>query len=233
MEKRHAARPRLVVDNSSRIAGLGTSKVGLEFFQRPGREVAARLDAVKKFPVIDDNRRQPRFRNPSGRTELFCVLQKLISQGHFRGAPVSRRNHAVFIPRLSTGFIPRAKYFRWRDGSHTMTTLIQRIAECLKETGWSDRGASLKAGLHQGFIREIRRGNSKDPRPENLSKLAETFGRADAWLAKGVGRKARYGEDTTDREKRLVQQFRSMSPEVQDTAESMLAILARTEDITG
>ncbi len=236
MDDFHAARPVLVVDNSRRInirARSFPGKVCLEFFKRPGREVATRLDAIEKLPVIDDNRRQPSFGDSRARTELFRFLQKLISQGHFSTVPVSPSYHAVSVPQLSTGFVPRAKLAHLRDGSFAMSTLIERIDECLTEKGWSDRAASLNAGHGADFIRNIRNGKSIDPRRDNLDSLAEAFGCSYIWLATGNGQKERYEGAEDEREKLVIQHFRSMTPDRQATYIDVGDYLAHPEKKTG
>ena len=238
MSRRHAARPRLVlvVDNSSRIAGLVRGAPGemrLELLKRPGSEVAARFDAVKKFPVIDNDRRQPSFGDSRTGTELLRFLQKLISEGHFSSTPVSPGDHAVSVPQLSTGFVPRAELAHLRDGSLAMSTLIERIDECLKDKGWSDRGASLEAGRGADFIRNIRNGKSVDPRRDNLDSLAEAFGCSYIWLATGKGQKERYEGAEDEREKLVIQNFRSMTPDRQATYLNMGDYLAHPEKKTG
>lgn len=231
----HAARPRLVVDNSSRI-GLRPrilDEMRLEFFKRAGGEVAASLDSLEKLSVVDDDCRKTSFRDSRAQTELFCILQKLLSQGHFSSTPVWLGNHAVFIPQKSTGFVPRAKLDQLRDSSLAMSTLIERIDECLGEKHWKPRRASLEAGLGPDFIREIKRKRSRDPRPQNLDKLAKVFDRSYTWLATGKGAKERYDGITDDREKRIIRHFRSMTPERQTVYDDMGAELADPEKLTG
>lgn len=232
----HATRPVLVVDNSSRIGIRATGipgKVRPEFFKRPGREIAARFDAFEKFPVIDDDCRQASLGNFRARTELFRLLQKLLSQGHFSKTPILSGHYAVFFPQKSTGFVPRATLAQLRDSSLVMSTLIERIDECLAEKELKPRRASCEAGLGPDFIREIKRKKSRDPRPQNLDKLAEVFGRSYTWLATGKGPKDRYEGAGDEREKRILRNFRSMTPERQTVYEDMGAELADPEKLTG
>ncbi|QOF71446.1 helix-turn-helix transcriptional regulator [Aminobacter sp. SR38] len=63
--------------------------------------------------------------------------------------------------------------------------LATRIQQRLSELGKSARGASLEAGLSDGFIRNILTGKSTSPRGDTLEKLAIVLGTSEAWLLRG------------------------------------------------
>lgn len=56
---------------------------------------------------------------------------------------------------------------------HMEKPLAERITDRLTELGLTPNGASVMAGRHRDFIRNIIRGTVKVPRGDNLLKLAE------------------------------------------------------------
>jgi len=65
------------------------------------------------------------------------------------------------------------------------TGLTERIGQRLQKLGLSERQASLKAGLSDSYLRNIREGKSSAPRIDTLEKIADVLGTTSAWLISG------------------------------------------------
>ncbi|MCW2248510.1 transcriptional regulator with XRE-family HTH domain [Azospirillum fermentarium] len=63
--------------------------------------------------------------------------------------------------------------------------LSERITDRLAEIGLTPNGASILAGKHRDFIRNIQRGMVKIPRGDNLLKLAEVLQVPPSFFADG------------------------------------------------
>jgi len=66
-------------------------------------------------------------------------------------------------------------------------SLAQRIAQRLQKLGLSERQASLKAGLSDSYLRNIREGKSTAPRIDTLEKIAQILETTSSWLISGEG----------------------------------------------
>jgi len=69
--------------------------------------------------------------------------------------------------------------------SSTKTSLAMRIQVRLQELGLSERQASLKAGLSDSYLRNIREGKSSAPRIDTLKKIALVLDTTPDWLMSG------------------------------------------------
>jgi len=63
--------------------------------------------------------------------------------------------------------------------------LVERIQARLKYLKLSERQASLKAGLSDSYLRNIREGKSSAPRVDTLEKIAHVLETTPAWLMLG------------------------------------------------
>lgn len=71
-------------------------------------------------------------------------------------------------------------------------SLAKRIALRLEALELSEAEACRRAGLAHTYIRDIRKGVKRSPRPETLKRLAGVLGTTMEWLLDGKG------EQTTD-----------------------------------
>lgn len=78
----------------------------------------------------------------------------------------------------------RAKFSATRYNI-AMTTIADRIAKRLKVIGISERSASLKATGSPNTIRNIRLGDSKNPRSDTIHKLSIALECSPEWLLTG------------------------------------------------
>jgi len=65
--------------------------------------------------------------------------------------------------------------------------LAGRIGQRLQQLGLSERQASLKAGLSDSYLRNIREGKSTAPRIDTLEKIAHVLQTTSTWLISGEG----------------------------------------------
>jgi len=63
--------------------------------------------------------------------------------------------------------------------------LIERIQARLQALNLSERQASLKAGLSDSYLRNIREGKSSAPRIDTLEKIAHVLETTPSWLMSG------------------------------------------------
>lgn len=95
-------------------------------------------------------------------------------------------------PRLSTGdSSPSPPVFAlWQDGDMAedkSPALAALIDQALKARRLSRRGASLKAGLNEHFLRDLISGKVREPKTENLALIAEVTGVPLADLFEALG----------------------------------------------
>lgn len=80
-----------------------------------------------------------------------------------------------------------------------MESLGDRVASLMREKGWSEGELARRAGLKQPTVHRIIAGESKDPRHENVEKLAFTLGTTTEWLRKGEGKRDRISKPNSAR----------------------------------
>lgn len=70
----------------------------------------------------------------------------------------------------------------------TMSEISDRISKAREVRGLSARGLSLAAGLSDGVVAQIERGDIKSPRGDALVSLAKALDVDVGWLLTGEGR---------------------------------------------
>lgn len=60
--------------------------------------------------------------------------------------------------------------------------IAERIAELMRDRGWSEGELSRQSGVPQPTIHRIITGDSQSPRQQNVEKLAKAFGTTSAVL---------------------------------------------------
>jgi phage repressor protein C with HTH and peptisase S24 domain len=66
-------------------------------------------------------------------------------------------------------------------------TVSGRIDSRLYALGLTERQASLKAGVSDSFLRNIRKGKSQSPQADNMTALAALLGTSVEWILHGTG----------------------------------------------
>lgn len=198
-------------------------EVFLEPFVRPRRERAATLDPVKKLPVVNHDRRQAGATNSALAAELFCVLEKLRFESHRAMNLRVVDETAGCVPHLSTVNLPRDES-RGVGQIAGMENVAARIKERLADLDISEREAERRAGLGEGYIRNIKRNRSRTHLDGKFEALARDGLQCSAiWLRTGKGDKSLAGDAEYDQRLRFVlETFDSLDEQEQQAVETVL-----------
>jgi transcriptional regulator with XRE-family HTH domain len=83
------------------------------------------------------------------------------------------------------GYNPQAPDRKKWDKAHM--SLVERIQRRLRATGLRPRRASELAGLNPTYLRDILDGRTRNPKTEQLTKLAAVLKTTSEWLLEGRG----------------------------------------------
>ena len=195
MPVRHFARPMLVWSNSGRVRGRG-GEIRLELLKGGSGELPTTPNALEELPVVDDQDAQSRLGDVACGTEPFGVGEKLVTKSHWEVPLLScDQPYKGQIPHKSRGQFPYHGASLMRDTAlMTYTPVVARILDAVDE--WiahnpeaSDRSISVAADLNPTFVRDLRNGDSRDPRSASVAKLAKILGLNAQWLQHGVAPK--------------------------------------------
>ena len=106
--------------------------------------------------------------------------------------------------------------------------MVRRILDAADRSGLSDREVSKKAELNVTFVRDLRDGDSREPKRSSVEKLAKALQYHATWFLDGTGPKLL--SETEEISAQIARESQALDPEDQEAVLDLVLRLKRLKN---